>query len=648
MANAIEELARRSGLTPQQAYQQLAAMNPRDLQQAMGNAGISQGALLEFVNSVTGGTATIQDVETYLNSGPQATVRPTNTTNGQWTTHQAPAPRPVTVESVMGNAQRGAEASNTAMVEAGTANTQGTTQGQANAPENSAQWWMGQGDKLREWGIDPAALQSLPAGARFDLNDPITRNRIQILSGISSGSGGIDAAIMASPQFTSGYGPGDFRPDMITDEMRNQYVASMLNSRGGNWLSDLVGTIVTMGTAGIIAYGALGPLLSSAFAGATPAEVSGASSYLGDMFAGMSAEEITAMMTPELASTLSGAGVSATTLGLTGTAATTFSSLVHTAGDVVDTVGDTVGDVVDTVTDNDLLGGIIAALPALSGLFNYTATREGYEAQQEGINQAIGEVQTGRENAQNFLLAGGVMAREDITNAGTRADTAVTQARDATLAEQTAMLEGSNAQLSPYMTAGAEGVNALRERTLAGPGEFTESPGYQFRLNEGVNALDRSASSRGLLRSGAQDRAVTRYGQDYASNEYQNFLDQYNTSLGQLTNLSNIGLNATNQSTNLASQYAGRMQNARELAGSTLSDNALRVGGANAGIATQTGTNLAETEMRAGETIANARVGAGTSRGAGYIAGANALTNGVQQGTENYLNWRRTQNGAVR
>lgn len=58
-----------------------------------------------------------------------------------------------------------------------------------------------------------------------------------------------------------------------------------------------------------------------------------------------------------------------------------------------------------------------------------------------------------------------------------------------------------------------------------------QDPGYQFRVKEGIKALDRSASARGKLRSGAQDKAITRYGQEAASQEYANaysrFADKY-------------------------------------------------------------------------------------------------------------------------
>ncbi len=70
---------------------------------------------------------------------------------------------------------------------------------------------------------------------------------------------------------------------------------------------------------------------------------------------------------------------------------------------------------------------------------------------------------------------------------------------------------------------------------------FKASPGYQFRLGEGGRALDRGAASRGMVQSGAQARALTDYGQNTASGEWNNYL-------GGLSGLSGQGATATTAS----------------------------------------------------------------------------------------------------
>jgi len=51
---------------------------------------------------------------------------------------------------------------------------------------------------------------------------------------------------------------------------------------------------------------------------------------------------------------------------------------------------------------------------------------------------------------------------------------------------------------------------------------FQADPGYGFRLSEGLKALERSAAARGGLLSGGTGKALTRFGQDMASQEFQN------------------------------------------------------------------------------------------------------------------------------
>jgi hypothetical protein len=100
----------------------------------------------------------------------------------------------------------------------------------------------------------------------------------------------------------------------------------------------------------------------------------------------------------------------------------------------------------------------------------------------------------------------------------------------------------------PSYDAGGPGIyNQLLSRIRQGPGEFTESPGYQFRLSQGVQALERGAVARGRQLSGAQGKALTRFGQDYASNEYDNFLRRYYARLQPYEGMVNRGMTAARQ-----------------------------------------------------------------------------------------------------
>lgn len=116
-------------------------------------------------------------------------------------------------------------------------------------------------------------------------------------------------------------------------------------------------------------------------------------------------------------------------------------------------------------------------------------------------------------------------------------------------------------------------------------GGFYASPGYQFRLDEGTRALDRSAASRGLLLSGAQNKAITRYGQGVASEEFGNYANALRNiaGLGQVSNQSVAGS---------AGQYAANAGNAMANAGMARASGYLGMGNAIGGIANSVAGSL--------------------------------------------------------
>lgn len=81
--------------------------------------------------------------------------------------------------------------------------------------------------------------------------------------------------------------------------------------------------------------------------------------------------------------------------------------------------------------------------------------------------------------------------------------------------------------------------------------DFETDPGYQFRLGEGQKQIESSAAARGGLLSGAAAKALTKYNQNFASNEYQNAFNRFNTNQGntfnRLASLAGVGQTATNQ-----------------------------------------------------------------------------------------------------
>jgi hypothetical protein len=56
--------------------------------------------------------------------------------------------------------------------------------------------------------------------------------------------------------------------------------------------------------------------------------------------------------------------------------------------------------------------------------------------------------------------------------------------------------------------------------------EAKNEPGYQFRLQSGTDALDRSAAARGTLRTGNTLRDIVEYGQNFGEQAYQTMFDR--------------------------------------------------------------------------------------------------------------------------
>lgn len=81
---------------------------------------------------------------------------------------------------------------------------------------------------------------------------------------------------------------------------------------------------------------------------------------------------------------------------------------------------------------------------------------------------------------------------------------------------------------------------------------YRASDGYQFRQNEGLNALASNFRGRGVSQSGAADKALLRYGQDYGSNEFGKYL-------GYLSNQQGVGLSGASALAGVGQNYVNNV-----------------------------------------------------------------------------------------
>lgn len=180
------------------------------------------------------------------------------------------------------------------------------------------------------------------------------------------------------------------------------------------------------------------------------------------------------------------------------------------------------------------------------------------------------------------------------------------------------------ARQQPWLGAGTNALARMQGGEYALPGAFTgqvdlnQDPGYQFRLSEGMKGLERSAAARGGLLSGATLKGVQRYGQDMASQEYQN-------AYGRAMDVYNSKVNQSNTGYNRLASLAG--------VGQTTANT---LGQAGQNYASQAGNTMGQMASSVGDAMTSGAA----ARASGYVGQTNALTGGLNT----YLNYQNSQN----
>ena len=141
--------------------------------------------------------------------------------------------------------------------------------------------------------------------------------------------------------------------------------------------------------------------------------------------------------------------------------------------------------------------------------------------------------------------------------AGSQQNKAVDKASEASTAAQDKIL----ALGAPYRAAGEKAVGALQDPNKF----FTASPGYEWRLGQGLEAVSQNKAVNGMLKSGSHMKDLNNYAQNQASSEFGKWWDQ-NFSMGQL-GLQATGMGSGAISTNAANQGNAAVQQGNIQAG---------------------------------------------------------------------------------
>ena len=198
-------------------------------------------------------------------------------------------------------------------------------------------------------------------------------------------------------------------------------------------------------------------------------------------------------------------------------------------------------------------------------------------------------------------LAGGLLQNRAASKAADAQRDAAMQG----IQSQETMYRTNREDMAPWRQVGSDALYQLRDMTKPGGyliSDYTgdslrTDPGYQFGLDEGRNAIDQSAASRGILFSGKTLRDLMKFGQDYAGTKF------------------NEGFNR---------DMATKGFRQQTLAG--LSGTGSAAAGQTAALGAQTGNS-----------IADLLGSAGAARAAGLVGGANALSGAIGNAGNAYL-----------
>lgn len=156
---------------------------------------------------------------------------------------------------------------------------------------------------------------------------------------------------------------------------------------------------------------------------------------------------------------------------------------------------------------------------------------------------------------------------------GSQQSHAATDAMNAANKTQMDMYNNNIALEAPYRNAGTGALNTITQDQQNGTGfaaPFTQSnfmsdPGYQFQLQQGNQAIERSAAARGGLLSGAAGKAIAGYTTGLANQTYGDAYNRYlqtsNQQYNQLAGVAGMGLNATNASVGVGQNTANQVAN---------------------------------------------------------------------------------------
>ena len=298
-----------------------------------------------------------------------------------------------------------------------------------------------------------------------------------------------------------------------------------------------------------------------------------------------------------------------------------------------------------------IFAGASAGGSIWSGASKRGAAKTAASKQAEAAYGASEDYWKTTSDVNNGLADAGEFAQHHVEEASNNAGTAVLDAQQSADRRVTESAHTANEYLHPYMQSGAQGTERLDEVTGAG-GRYDRmmdekfafdpesDPAYQFVLDQGMKAVQKSAAARGGLQGGGTLRSLTKFAAGHASKEYANQFARFQTDRTNRGNiLSDLSKNlqgsadrgfrssaVAGDNTMDAATYGGNTgMQAQQYAGDTKIRSAQYSGNTRMNTQQQMGQNSLNSSMYTG----NNRMGVGNAQAASTMYGAQQFTNGV-------------------
>jgi hypothetical protein len=243
------------------------------------------------------------------------------------------------------------------------------------------------------------------------------------------------------------------------------------------------------------------------------------------------------------------------------------------------------------------------------------------------FDQARDYLTAARNKGTNYLTDQSGIARNDINNA---------------MAAGQGFLSGGADQAATYLNnaltpwnqlsgIGMQGIQSYGDLIGLNPGiDQTEllrnTPGYQWQMDQGLDAINRLANSRGELSGGGNTQDLLKYSQGLADQTYQQAVQNRTPYFGMAENAAAGQASVNAQLSGLYDRLSQNQAGLAQWGGGLNAANANQLGSNLANLRTGTATQLADNREQEGQLLNSNRLGAGQ-------AGADMYTNSAIAGS---------------